>query len=228
ANRKVRQPLAEAAFSVGNLEEQDVIEKYAELLEDELNVKKVRALDVVSEAVDYTLKPLPKQLGQKYGGRFPAIQKKILEQNPVEVANQLLAGQNLYLSVDGQAVEILPEEVEVRAQARAGFAVASEGGYLAALVTDLTPELAREGLAREVVRRVQDLRKQSDLDIADRINIYYEASSELKLAVEAFKDYIMGETLALNMTATLAPQGLPTASDEFDGEKLTVSLEKAR
>ncbi|MCC6146641.1 MAG: isoleucine--tRNA ligase, partial [Anaerolineaceae bacterium] len=120
ANRKVRQPLAEVAFSVGNLEERSIIGKYAELLEDELNVKKVRALDVVSEAVDYTLKPLPKQLGQKYGGKFPAIQKKILEQNPIEAANQLLLGQNLLLQMDGQMVEILPEEVEVRAQARAG------------------------------------------------------------------------------------------------------------
>ncbi len=226
ANRKVRQPLAEAAFSVGNMEERSVIEKYAELLEDELNVKKVRPLDAVGEAVDYSLKPLPKQLGQKYGGRFPAVQKAILEQNQVEAANTLMAGQNLVIQVNSETIEILPEEVEIRAQARAGFAVASEGGYLAALITDLTSELVQEGLAREFVRRVQDLRKQADLDIAERIRVYYEASPGLEQAIEAFKEYIMGETLALEMLAAPAPAGVLSAADEFDGEKLTIALEK--
>ena len=226
ANRKVRQPLREVAFSVGNVDERGVIEKYAELLEDELNVKHVRLLDVVAEAVDYSLKPLPKQLGQKYGGRFPAVQKAILEQNQVEAANTLMAGQNLVIQVNGEAIEILPEEVEVRAQARTGFAVASEGGYLAALITDLSPELVQEGLAREFVRRAQDLRKQADLDIADRIRIYYEASPGLGEAVEAFKEYIMGETLALKMVAASLPAGLLSAADEFDGETLTIALEK--
>lgn len=227
ANRKVRQPLAEIAFSVGNMEERQVVEKYAGLLEDELNVKKVRPLDTASEVVDYSIKPLPKQLGQKYGSRFPAIQKAILEMNASQASLKLLAGENLKVSVNDEMIEILPEEVEVRAQARAGFAVASEGGYLAALVTDLTFELVREGLAREFVRRVQDLRKQADLDIADRIHLYYEATPGLHEAVEAFRDYIMGETLTLEITAGATPAGLPSRKDEFDGEELTIGVKKS-
>lgn len=181
ANRKVRQPLAEAAFAVGNAEEIPVVQAYADLLADELNVKRVRVLDATSEAVAYSLNPLPKQLGQKYASRFPAIRKAILDLDPEPAAKRLLNNQPIDVHVNGETYTILPEEVEVRVQAREGFAVASEGPYLAALVTDLTPELIQEGLAREFVRRVQELRKQADLDIADRIRLYYQATPGLEL-----------------------------------------------
>ncbi|HEX9013551.1 MAG TPA: isoleucine--tRNA ligase, partial [Anaerolineaceae bacterium] len=92
ANRKVRQPLAEAAFAVGSSDEQRSLERYADLLADELNVKKVRALDTAGEAVSYSLNPLPKQLGQKYGKRFPALRKALLELNAETAARELLAG----------------------------------------------------------------------------------------------------------------------------------------
>ncbi len=89
--------------------------------------------------------------------------------------------------------------MEVRAQAKEGFAVANDGAYLAALVTDLTPELVREGLAREFVRRVQDLRKTADLDVADRIRVYVTATPGLKEAIEANRDYVNTETLTVEL-----------------------------
>ncbi|MDZ4159898.1 MAG: DUF5915 domain-containing protein, partial [Anaerolineaceae bacterium] len=228
ANRKVRQPLAEAAFSVGSAVEQNAVQNYADLLEDELNVKKVRILDTAGEAADFSINPLPKQLGQKYGSRFPAIRAAILELNAEEVAKRLLAGENISLTVGGDSYEILGEEVEVRAQARSGFAVAADGAYLAALVTSLTPELVQEGLAREFVRRVQDLRKQADLDISDRIILFYEVSAGLGKAVQMFKDYVQGETLTLELVAGRGPEGAPTSSDAFDGETLTIGLRRAQ
>lgn len=226
ANRKVRQPLAEAAFSVGSAEEREVVAKYAELLEDELNVKHVRALDATGEAVAYSLNPLPKQLGQKYGSRFPAIRKQLLALDSEGPAKTFLSGDSLTLEVDGATYTILPEEVEVRAQARAGYAVASEGALLAALVTDLTPELEREGLAREFVRRVQDLRKQADFEIADRIRVFYQATPKLQEALEAFREYVMGETLTVELLSQELPHGLPTSEDSFDGENVKVALAK--
>ncbi|MCE1255593.1 MAG: DUF5915 domain-containing protein, partial [Anaerolineae bacterium] len=227
ANRKVRQPLAEAAFAVGSAEELHVLETYADLIEDELNVKKVRALSAAGEAVDFSLNPLPKQLGQKYGSRFPAIRQKIATLKADEAAQKLMAGLPVSLDLEGETLEILPEEVEVRVQAHAGFAVASEGAYLAALVTELTPELVSEGLARELVRRIQDLRKQADLDIADRIVLYYSASAGIKKAITDFKDYIMGETLTVELHEGSGPQGAASVSDSFDGEDVTVTLVKA-
>jgi isoleucyl-tRNA synthetase len=226
ANRKVRQPLAEAAFALGRPEERHAVETYADLITDELNVKKVRLLDASTEAATFVLKPLPKQLGQKYGNKFPAIQKAILAMEPAAAAPGLLSGLALKVTVDGESIEILPEEVEVRADAKSGFAVAADGAYLVALVTDLTPELVREGLAREFVRRVQDLRKTAGLDVADRIKVNVVATPGLKEAIEAHREYVMAETLTVDLNFSELVSGSVTASDEFDGEKVTVGLVK--
>jgi isoleucyl-tRNA synthetase len=228
ANRKVRQPLAEAAFSVGNNFERAALMKNMDVIADELNVKQVRPLDAATEAVSHTVKPLPKQLGQKYGNKFPAIQKAILAMNPEEVAQTLHSAKPLEVQVGGETFHIISEEVEVKAQAKAGFAVAEEGAYVAALVTDLTPELLSEGLAREFLRRAQDLRKTADLDVADRIELFVEASAGLKSAVEAHAEYIKAETLAVSLSFGPPPANASVVEDEFEGEKVKVGLVKSK
>jgi isoleucyl-tRNA synthetase len=228
ANRKVRQPLAEAAFSVGNNFERAALTKNMDVIADELNVKQVRPLDAATEAVSHTVKPLPKQLGQKYGNKFPAIQKAILAMNPEEVAQTLTSGKPLEVTAGGETFQIISDEVEVKAQAKAGFAVAEEGAYVAALVTDLTPELVSEGLAREFLRRAQDLRKTAELDVADRIELFVEASAGLKSAIETHADYIKAETLAVRLTFSAAPESASVVEDEFEGEKVKVGLVKSR
>lgn len=224
---KVRQPLAEAAFSVGSMKETRALDDYTDLLADELNVKRITALSSAGEAVAYTLNPLPKQLGSKYKSQFPAIRTAILGLDAEKAAQALLSGESVSISVGDETFEILPDEVEVRAEARSGLVVASEGAYLAALKTDLTPELLREGLAREFVRRVQDLRKQADFDIADRIYMYVSASPTLMEAVDEHQTYIMGETLTLELKTGKPPEGAATGNFEFDGEQVEVGLEKA-
>lgn len=226
ANRKVRQPLSEAAFSVGNVDEAQVVEKYAEILEDELNVKHVRNLNTASEAVSYALNPLPKQLGQKYGSRFPAVRQALVGVEAEPAARALMEGKPVVVAVGDEKLSILPEEVEVRVQAREGYAVASEGPYLAALVTDLTPELVNEGLAREFVRRVQDWRKQENLDISDRIHLYELSSPRLEQAIQEFSEYIKGETLSVELTSGTISTNLTTSEANFDGENVTFGLEK--
>jgi len=225
-NLKVRQPLAEAAFVIGNAEEQSVVDDYADLLMDELNVKAVSLLGSASEAVRFSLNPLPKQLGQRFQSLFPKVRKALLELPADQSARKLLDGGSLSVTVDDETFEITPDEVEVRAEAKEGYAVASEGAYLAALVTELSPELVDEGLVREFVRRVQSLRKDADLDIADRIHLYYSASERLDTAIKAFKDYIKEETLAKEMTAGISPEDLPFLQDEFDNEAVKISIEK--
>jgi len=227
ANRKVRQPLSEVAFAVGNRDEMRVVEEHADLLEEELNVKHVRLLNAAGEAVSFALNPLPKQLGQKYGNLFPELRKAILALDVDKTAPELLAGQSVKVSITSGEYEILPEEIEVRVTAKSGYSVAADGAYLAALVTELTPELVKEGLAREFVRRVQDLRKSADLDIADRIHLYYTATPGLLEAVSAFADYVKGETLAVDLLPGTNPEGLPSVEDEFDKEKVTVTIQKA-
>lgn len=226
ANRKVRQPLAEAAFSLGNPAERNALMKNVEVIQDELNVKQVRLLDAATEAVSHTIKPLPKQLGQKYGNKFPALQKAILAMNPEEVASTLQANKPLEVKLNGETYQILSDEVEVKALAKEGFAVAEEGAYVAALVTELTPELIAEGLAREFVRRVQDLRKTADLDVADRIELFVEASAGLKSAIETHKDYVTAETLTTKLSFANPPASASVVEDEFENEKVKVGLVK--
>ena len=227
ANRKVRQPLAEAAFSVGNNTERAALLKNAEVVQDELNVKQVRLLDASTEAVSHTVKPLPKQLGQKYGNKFPAIQKAIMAMNAEDVAKALLTGNPLEVQAGGETFHIISEEVEVKAMAKEGFAVAEDGAYVAALVTTLTPELVSEGLAREFVRRVQDLRKTANLDVADRIELFVEASAGLKSAVETHADYIKSETLTVKLSFATPPASAPVVGDAFESETVKVGLVKS-
>jgi isoleucyl-tRNA synthetase len=227
ANRKVRQPLAEAAFSVGNPDERRAVYDFDDLLTDELNVKKVRLLDASTEAVSHSVKPLPKQLGQKYGNKFPAIAKAIQAMSAEEVAHIFVGGETLKVEVEGQTYEILADEVEVKTLAKEGFAIAEDGPYVAALVTDLTPELVREGLAREFVRRVQDFRKTAGFNVSDRILLYLNATPELKQAIEIHRETIMSETLCLEMHFA---QSLVTSKmqiEEFDGERVTIAMVKA-
>jgi len=224
---KVRQPLAEASFSVGSMRETKALEEYADILADELNVKKVSALASAGEAVSYALNPLPKQLGQKYKSDFPKVREAILALDAGDAAQHLLNGDSVSITFGEESLEILPEEVEVRAEAHSGLVVASEGAYLAALKTELTPALVREGLAREFVRRVQDLRKQANFDIADRIHMQVSASPDLEHAIKEHQAYIMGETLTLALEFT-EPSGSAAEGDfTFDNEQARVGLAKA-
>jgi len=224
ANRKLRQPLSEVAFAVGLDDEREIVMRYADLIGNELNVKKVRLLDVTAEVVSYQLKPLPKQLGQKYGSRFPEIKEAILSLDPRTTATLLQNGDCVEVQVNGDKLEILPEEVEVKVEAREGFSTASEGSYLAALTTELTHELVLEGLAREFVRRVQNLRKSADLNVDERIEVQYSASSKLAEAIEFLESYIAEETLATELKGAKKPAGEFHAKYTFDDEELVIAI----
>ncbi len=224
AGIKVRQPLLEVAFSASSMEEAAAIERFSGLLADELNVRQVRVLGSSGEAVTYQLKPLPRQLGQKYKGLFPKVSQAIEALDAELAAPSLLAGESVSIQVEGNQLVVNPDEVEVRTEPRHGLTVVSDGPYLAALKIELTPELELEGLAREFIRRVQEFRKQSNLEIADRIALEVCASERLAQAIETHRDYIMGEVLAQSLQITAQPNGEFNDQQEFDGESAQISL----
>jgi isoleucyl-tRNA synthetase len=223
---KVRQPLGEVAFALGTAEDAEVVSKYADLLTDELNVKRVRLLNNANEAVSYRINPLPKQLGQKFKGLAPKVRQAILDLPSQESAKRLLDGLNLVVTVDGNYYEILPEEVEVHTESQAGFSVAADGPYLAALDTTMTKDLELEGLSREFVRHVQSMRKDAGFEISDRIWVRYQATKELNSAIETHRDFIMSETLALKLEAGEGDERWVRQDDEFDGNKLSLYIRK--
>jgi isoleucyl-tRNA synthetase len=230
AELKVRQPLAEAMFSLASTHEYQALERYGDLLVDELNVKKVSLLHSTGEAVSYSLNPLPKQLGQKFKAKMPAIRAALLALDAEPAALSFLDRRAVRVTVEGEFFDILPEDVEVRLSARQGLAVTADGSYLCALRTDLTPELEAEGLAREFIRRVQEQRKQASYDIADRIRLYVHPTPRLKEAIAAHREYIMGETLAVELVfaeTLVEPDPPKVLESEFDGERVTVGILRA-
>ena len=227
AQIRLRQPLGEAAFAVPNDLEGDVIMRYAEIIKEELNVKKVRMLDAVREAAEYQLKPLPRQLGQKHGARFPELRSAVLALDADAAAQRLLNGDSIELKIGDERIEVLPSEVEIQISPRAGFTASAEGAYIAALVTDLDQELLQEGLANEVVRRVQELRKQAEFSVDDRIVLQYAGTDDLIEAIETHRAHIAAETLSIALERTEKPSGFASADYKFQEQELRVAISKS-
>ena len=165
--------------------------------------------------------------GQKYGQRFPAIRQALLALDPLAVAAAVEAGSRCTVTVDGEAVDVLPEEVEVRKSPKPGLAVAEEAGYLVAVTTELTDELRWEGWAREVSRNIQELRKKSGLEISDRIRTTVQAGPKLAPVWEHFGAVIAGDTLSVSFDQAEPASGAFTASLKLDGEDVVLGIRKA-
>ena len=146
------------------------------------------------------------------------IRREFAEWNQRELADRFDAGESVTVDDDGQSYVVEPEDVEVRRTPRAGLAVAEDGGYLVAVTTTLTPALELEGQARELVRRIQQLRKDSDLDISDRIRLTLPDSPLMGSLLSAHKSYIMAETLTLEIELTTK------TAEVLEGESVTFSL----
>jgi isoleucyl-tRNA synthetase len=227
AQIRLRQPLREAAFAVARASEREVVSQYSDIIREELNVKEVRLLDAVREAAEYQLKPLPMQLGQKYGAKFPAIRGALLELDADSAAQQLLNGESIELEIESQTIKVLPSEVEVQISPRKGFTAAAEGAYVAALVIEIDQELLQEGLANEVIRRVQELRKQKGFSVSDRIHFRYDGTSAVTNAIVVHQPHIETETLSLPLERITEPIGAEGTEYEFQEEKLTVVISKS-
>jgi isoleucyl-tRNA synthetase len=227
AELKVRQPLAQVVVRTRNAEEQASLERLSGLVLDELNVKGIAYADAAGDLVDVEVFPFPKQLGQKYGKGYPVIRQLIGSLDQLELAGKFQAGASVTLEADGASYEIAPEDVEVRSTPRAGFSVAQEGGYLVAVTTELTPALTLEGNARELVRRIQQLRKDAGLDISDRITLYLSDSPVTGDLLANFGAYVQEETLTTKLVQNGVPGKVEQVSFELGGVAVMVGLAKA-
>jgi isoleucyl-tRNA synthetase len=149
-------------------------------------------------------------------------------QNASEVAQRVAAGQNIVLDVDGERVELAPNEILVQTQAAEGLAVASGEGITVAIDTTLTPELAQEGLAREFVRTIQNLRKDAGFNIEDRIVTQYEtASVKVREMLDAFGEYVKRETLTTDLRAGSGGDGFVVSETRVEGEPIRIAIQRA-
>jgi isoleucyl-tRNA synthetase len=221
--------LAQALVKMREEAEMESLSRLADQVVDELNVKELVFLEEANQVVDYQISPVPSLLGKKYGALFPKIRSAVAEMDAVatmDLVRQLQAGQSVEVMVDGQTVTLLPEEVEVRLSAKEGYAVAEEAGYLVAMTTELSEDLVQEGLAREVVRRIQIMRKEADFRIEDYITTYYYAAPTLREVLAEYSDYIKQETLSTALTEAEAPAGAYAQTLEIDGQSITLAVRR--
>jgi isoleucyl-tRNA synthetase len=196
ANVRVRQPLAEVRFASSDPSEAAAIEHLAEVVKEELNVKRLIRAENLDGLATYSFKPNLKTLGPKYGKLLGTIGKALATAEAAQLA-PLRRGENVSLQIAGSEVILMPEDVLVSTEHTAGWVTAAEGSLQIALSTELSPELIREGMARDFVRHVQQLRKDADLEIEDRIRIFYQsADATVSAALTEWADYICTETQA--------------------------------
>jgi isoleucyl-tRNA synthetase len=198
AKLKVRQPLHEAVVAAAG-RERGAIERLADVVREELNVKVLRFVSEAGELGSYALKPNYRTLGPRFGRTMPQVAAAVAALDPAHVAAALRAGQPVGLFIDGHDHELGPDDLQLAMAPLEGYQLEREGSHAVALELTLDDDLRREGLAREVVHAVQNARRQAGLEISDRIVLTLDGDDELLAAAQAHEGYLSGEVLAVQV-----------------------------
>lgn len=192
---KVRQPISEILL---DKKKEQVIGELTSLIKEELNVKEVIYTDDLSTYMNFTVKPNFKEVGKIFGKNIKEFSDKLLELSNEDI-NKLENNESIKMSIDNTTYDITKDMVDIRISSKEGFKAMVEGNNFVILNTTITKELENEGLARETISKVQQLRKANDFDITDRINMYIDATEEYKENIKDYLDMIKDETLTINV-----------------------------
>jgi len=193
AKIKVRQPLSKALLDAKN---EKLIGDLTTLINEELNVKEIVYVSDLSEYMNFTVKPNFKEVGRIFGKNVNLFAKKLLELG-VEEVNKLNNHESLFMDIDGTEYEITSSMVDIRISSKEGFNVGTVNNEFIILDTKLSDELIEEGIARETISKIQQLRKNNDFNVVDRIKVYYDSDSEYENALNNNLEFIKNETLAV-------------------------------
>jgi isoleucyl-tRNA synthetase len=226
-NLKVRQPLARVLVYAGEMR---LSETLMEIIRDELNVKAFEWVDKPEQLVTYRVAPDNKVLGPRFGARFPQVRAALQSANPGEVAANVRKGLRVTLEIDGQPVQLEPSEILVYTQPTEGLAIATERfgrvSVTVAVDTALTPELRAEGLARDIVRYIQEMRKNAGFEIADHICTTFVASDQIAAVMINFGGYIRAETLSRELIAATPTAGSYREEHRIENETLILGIQR--
>ena len=229
AGIKVRQPLSKVLVYAGD-GQVELGDDLVAIITDELNVKAFEFVEDPGALVSYRILPLNKVLGPRFGKDFPKVRAALTALDPAGVAAQVEAGEPVTFSVElstGETeITLAPEEILVETRPAEGLAVASDKAVTVAVDTEITPELKAEGLAREIVRRVQAQRKNAGFEISDRITAWYTAPPELAAVFETWGDYIRAETLTTELHAQTPPADAFTETHKIEGAEVIIGLKR--
>ena len=218
AKIKVRQPISEAILDGKN---KNIIGDLTELIKEELNVKEIKFADDLSIYMNYEVKPNFKVCGPLLGSSIKSFQGYVKNFNYGDIKN-LEEGNEVKINLDGKEITITYDMLDVRITSKEGFNSTHEGNNFIVLNTTLNKDLINEGIARELISKIQQLRKNKDFNIVDRINIYYSHNDEIEEAIGEYRDMIMKDTLAEQIDER------NDLTEEFNINGIEVKLDVAR
>ena len=208
---RTRQPLSRLLVRAPNDAATSALDSHKDQILEELNVKDVEFIARDAGLVSYRIKPNLPVLGKRYGKLIPAIRSALDDADGAAIAGAVARDETFQIEAAGEILELGADDVLVETSSAEGYACAEDAGYLTALDTSLNDELIGEGYAREIVRSIQDARKQAGLEVSDRIVLGVSGSPAIDKALATHRDYVMNETLAIEWEAG---QGDPLYTDE--------------
>ena len=227
AGVKVRQPLPEMLVGVGSPQEAAQLERYQAMVLDEINVKQLTLADASAKLVRFVIKPNLPVLGPRLREDVERL-RNVLKSLDAEMAAQVATAAGAGESIEVEGFALQADDLLIETREREGATAAQEGQYTVALITDLTPALEQEGLARELVHRIQSARREAGFEIADRMDLWIGGDAPAALAAATtHAKYLQAETLALALHLdTAAPDGAYRAEEDVDGETVQLALIK--
>ena len=216
ANIKVRQPINEVILDANV---KDIIGNLDSIIKEELNVKEIAYKDDMTEYLTYTLKPNFKVLGKELGPKIKSLQGELKNLSSEEAFS--VSKKPLTIKLEGEDFVLTTENTITTIDVKDGYEASNDSKTCVVLDTNLTDELILEGLAREIVRTIQNLRKEMDFVITDHINVYYSGNEKIDKMINMYKDYVMGETLAESITK----KELSSKEYDLNGELCRVEVE---
>jgi isoleucyl-tRNA synthetase len=222
---RVRQPLGRLLVRAPHAGAREALESHRDQVLEELNVKDLEFIAPDAELVGYRVKPNLPRIGKRYGKLIPAIRKALIEADGQDIARAVAQQQNFTVALADQTLEFEPEDVLLETTSAPGYACSEESGYLVALDMALSEPLIREGFAREIIRTVQETRKQTGLAVDDRIALRVVGDITIEAVLDEYKAYIMAETLATQWAQTTLA-GANAVERTLDDVSWTIELEK--
>ena len=219
---RVRQPLAQMLISSTDETVRSALNRHEQQILEELNIKAIDFINSDEDLISYTIKPNFPRLGKRYGRLMPAIKAALTEADGNRVARQIQDGTVFELEIEGRKIVFEREDIQILTSSAQGFAACSGQGYLVALNTSLDSALLTEGVARELVRTVQDTRKLAGLEISDRITLCITGTPRVCAALDEHREYILTETLAVELVDSL--EGGFTVDRSLDEDNWVISL----
>jgi len=198
SNLKVRQPLKRILIPIANQNDKEMIQKMENVILDEINVKAIEYVAMDNEIIRRKVKPNFKTLGAKHGKLTPKVAQAVQQLSAKQILELDIEGK-ISLTVESQNILVEKSDVEILSEDIKGWLVASDNEITVALDAELSEELINEGLAREFVNRIQNLRKDSNFEITDRIKIFYKTTERLHAAISSMREYVQNETLATEL-----------------------------